>query len=496
MQLPRSQGSQISFSGYFFDQNQQIESLLASVSTAFSRRIYIADERPVAETRAHFSALSVLSFSSSAEYYLRESVVRAKPVCDAILRTFHQENSPLLLFIEMTWAVRTPSGDIYLRELQEAFQSLLAQNPDLSIICLYNESILLEEQLWLSLFAHPTILNESGEVLTNPHYLPPELRRKNQLKPRFSYWLQQLDPYRMPTAPSSSGNASIVLQDAYPLEKPFQTRVAQGNEGRWKIRCFGELRIHRENGELIEWNTKAGATKKIKTLFAFLLSRGDRGATAEELADLLWPDADDSEQALNRLYHVVRYLRLVLGGQQETKNASFVVHQGATYYLRLPFDSWIDLPMFQELCFKGNQFLKEGLLEQVRICYESAERLYSGDLFQDIPAKYIDSQENDWLWSRRYWYKEMYHKLLYSLASIYRQMGDLSLSLKYCDKALSEDPSLEAAHKEKMLSLAASQRFDALHRQYRIYVETCKKFNSGQPSEEIRQIYLNLSKKN
>jgi two-component SAPR family response regulator len=45
--------------------------------------------------------------------------------------------------------------------------------------------------------------------------------------------------------------------------------VAQANEGRWKIRCFGELRIHRENGELIDWNTKAGATKKLKTIFAF-----------------------------------------------------------------------------------------------------------------------------------------------------------------------------------------------------------------------------------
>lgn len=75
-------------------------------------------------------------------------------------------------------------------------------------------------------------------------------------------------------------------------------------------------------------------------------------------------------------------------------------------------------------------------------------------------------------------------------------MGNLSLAINYCDKALGENPNLEEAHKEKLLALAESKRFDALHRQYRIYTESLKKFNIGAPSEEIRQLYLNLSKKN
>lgn len=486
------------FIAYFYSDKVSIwQNISSLIQNAFV--LYITDENPVPEVKNKLvinednQQIEVLN---SSEFYLREQVVRAKPVIKAIEEKIKLiENPEIFIFIEMSWAVRTPSGDIYLRELHEAFQNFLLQNPTISIYCLYNESILLDEQLMLALNAHPYIYTLARNI-ENPYYLPPNIIKKNLIKPRFNYWLSQINPDRK--QPNTLLNEEqLDEKKTYPLEKSFSTQIAQTEEGRWKIRCFGELKIRRENGETIEWNTKAGSTRKLKTIFAFLLIRGEKGASNEELADLLWPDAETTEQALNRLYHAIRYLRLILEGESQSKTkSSFIVHQGSNYFLRLPYDSWIDLPMFQELCFKGNQHLKEGNFEQVKICYESAERLYSGDLFSDIPQKYIDNNENDWLWSKRFWYREMYHKLLYSLANINRQLGDLSLSIKYCDKALAEDPNLEAAHREKLFALAESQRFDALHRQYRIYCESLKKFNLGQPSEDMRKLYLNLSRKN
>jgi two-component SAPR family response regulator len=432
---------------------------------------------------------------SSSEFYLREQIVRAKPVIDALEKkigsTDPAKAKQLMIFIEMSWAVRTPSGDIYLRELQEAFQQFLV-NKNLTIVCIYNETILLEEQLMLGLFSHPEIYTDNG-IKANPYFLPSNIIKKNQLKPRFDYWLSKTDPSR--ELPVFMPNEVPDDRKNYPLEKGIHTQMAQTNEGRWKIRCFGELRIHRENGELIDWNTKAGSTRKLKTIFAFLLIKGEKGAKAEELADLLWPDADDTEQAMNRLYHAIRYLRMVLNGNNDAvRESPYIVCQSSIYYLKWPFDSWIDLPMFQELCFKGNQHFKENSIEQSKICYDAAERLYSGDLFNDIPLKYIENNDNDWCWGKRFWYREMYHKLLYSLAAIHRQLGNLSLAITYCDKALAEDPALEAAHREKLITLAESQRFDALHRQYKIYTESLKKFNLGLPSNEMRALYLSLNK--
>ena len=482
------------FIGYFFHEKNDLWQTVVSFRNSFSEAIYITDEHTVSEAKTNLNDIQIEVMSSD-DIALREQVVRAKPVISSLqdkIKEFLPEQ--LVIFIEMTWAVRTPSGDIYLREFHEAFQVFLTQFPT-TIVCLYNESILLDEQLMLSLNSHPYIY-AGNEYIENPYYLPPNILQKNKIKLRFNYRLNKLIPERKAF---SNQIAEVSQEDKsdYPLQKFFSSPIAQSSEGRWKIRCLGELRIRRENGELIEWNTKAGSTRKLKTLFAFLLIRGDRGASTEELADLLWPNADSTDQAVNRLYHAIRYLRLILEGEKaEKQKSAFITHQGSHYYLRLPYDSWIDLPMFQELCFKGNQHLKENNLEQVKICYESAERLYTGDLFNDIPQKYIDNNENDWLWSKRFWYREMYHKLLYSLANINRQLGNLALSIKYCDKVLAEDPSLEPAHREKLLSLAASQRFDALHRQYRIYCESLKKFNLGQPSEDMRKLYLNLSRKN
>jgi two-component SAPR family response regulator len=480
--------------GLFIAKQEHQWSILREMNRHFENGMYIYDQNASTNISKEFDEADFsIEILSSADFHLRDQVVRAGPVIAALKAKVDElfPKNKLVVFLEMTWAVRSPSGDIYLRELQKALQDFLLDT-EITLICIYNESIMLEEQLLLGLFSHPKLL-ANNEIKENPYYLPPDILNRNHIKPRFNYWLNKIDSSH---AQSNIGfsKKDEIKSEVYPVEKAFQTKIAQSNEGRWKIRCFGELRIHRENGELINWSTKAGSTKKMKTLFAFLLLKGERGAISEELADILWPEVETTEQGLNRLYQTIRYLRLILGGNID--GSSFVSYQNSIYYLKLPFDSWIDLPMFQELCFKGNEHIKEENLDQAQICFEAAERLYSGDLFHDIPLKYIENNENDWCWSKRYWYSEMYHKLLYSMAKIYRETGNLSKAINYCDKALAEDPLLEPAHIEKLITLAESQRFDALHRQFRIYTDSLRKFNNSQPSAEIRTIYLNLSKKN
>jgi DNA-binding SARP family transcriptional activator len=477
------------FIGYFFQENDKLWQAIGNLCLEYPHIIYIIDEHPSNIIKAVLED-SNFEILTTSEIYLREQVVRAIPVIKALEQKITEK---AIVFIEMTWAVRSPSGDIYLRELQASFQQFLYQHPNLTIVCIYNESILLEEQLLLGLFSHPLILTEKG-FSQNHYYLPPHIVKKNQAKLRFNYWLSNIDSQRDKPLVDAIKQGNVENKEDFPLERTFNTMIAQTNEGRWKIRCLGELKIRRENGEIIDWNTKTGSTRKLKAIFAFLLLRGERGATLEELSDFLWAEANSTEQALNRLYHAIRHLRLILEPNM-TKKSSFIIHQGTHYYLKMPYDSWIDLPMFQELCFKGNQHLQEKSWEQCKICYEAAERLYSGELFMDIPLKYIENTENDWCWSKRTWYHEMYQKLLYSLANIHRQLGNFATSISYCDKALLISPNLEEAHKEKILTLAASQRIDALHRQYRIYCESLKKFNMGMPSPTMKNLYLSLLSK-
>lgn len=476
--------------------------------------IYLTDEHTTFTVKSELKKHSVKGeIIANSDWGFRDNVFRFEQVIQKMKEKlsdfFDHDKTAIMLFIEMTWAVRTPSSAIYLRNFEIELQKLIDQYP-LSICCLYNEFILLDEQLLLGLQVHPYIFTSEG-LKVNPHYLPPIVFQQNTLRSQFNYWIGQIEPHR-----KSLEKESILTKDAslqpilseseatepiYHIDKTLYSRIAQSDDGRWKIRCLGELKVYRNNGQLIEWDTKGGATKKVKTLFAYLLFMGEKGASIEELSDLLWSDTLDMTQSANRLYHTIRCLRLVLEGmkhpdkigkESNLRQSPFIIHQNTHYYLTLPQDSWIDLPMFQELCFKGNEHFQHQNLEQSLICYQSAERLYQGDLLTDIPQKYTDNTEHDWCWSRRFWYRDMHHKLLHNLANIYRQMGNVSEALSYCDKALAIEPCSESAHREKLLSLKAANRLDAVHRQYRLYCESLKKFDMGVPSKEIKDLYLKL----
>jgi DNA-binding SARP family transcriptional activator len=493
------------FMGLFYPNSETLWIDLNRMLNKLPHWIYLTDEHTqiVLKTalKKHINKGEIVQ---SSEWGFRDNVFQYEKVIQNIKNRldsfFTDTHKTLTLFIEMTWAVRTPPASIYLRNFEIELQKLTDSYP-LSICCLYNESILLDEQLILAMQAHPHIFTSEG-LKENPHYLPPSVFKKNTLRSQFNYWIGQIEPHRKPVEKEILVKDTVLQnggfqEPIYHIDKTLYSKIAQSDEERWKIRCLGDLKVYRNNGEKLEWDTKGGATKKVKTLFAYLLFKGEKGASIEELADLLWSDILDMSQSTNRLYHTIRCLRLVLEGKDmDLRHSPFILHQNAHYYLTLPQDSWIDLPMFQELCFKGNEHFQHQNLEQSLICYQSAERLYQGDLLKDIPQKYTDNTEHDWCWSRRFWYRDMHHKLLYSTANIQRQLGNIPESLNACDKALAIEPYSESAHREKIISLKAANRLDAVHRQYRLYCESLKKFDMGEPSKEIKELYSKIIEKN
>jgi two-component SAPR family response regulator len=155
---------------------------------------------------------------------------------------------------------------------------------------------------------------------------------------------------------------------------------------RWKIRCFGPLRIYRQDETPVRWSAANGATIKTKTLFAYLLNCGAKGATAEDLADLLWPQAESINQSLNRLYHTIHCLRMTLSPNLKQSRASpYVLGHDHHYRLALPESTWIDVPVFEQFCRRGEKLLKADQLDDALACYVSAETLYTGCLLSDIP---------------------------------------------------------------------------------------------------------------
>jgi len=470
--------------------------------------LYISDEHKEETITQSFAKHEIDSANGeillSKDFFYRQPVFRIPPIIKTIKEKAQIVNEKgggaILFFIEMTWTVRTPSAAIYLREYESAIHQL-TEDLDISICCLYNESVLLDDHLMTALQTHPSIITMDG-IKENPYFLPPAIFAKRNQRHQFKYWLQKIDPSIADSAfnikekneievPVNSNEISVPI---YNIDSPSILITAEGKQGRWKIRCLGELKIYRENGDTLDWNTKGGSTRKIKTIFAYLLYKGERGASIEELVDILWADILDIKQGANRLYHSIRYLRKILSPELTIQTQSpYVLNRDNKYFLAVPTDTWIDLPMFQELCFKGNKQLKEGDLKNALISYQSAERLYKGDLLSGIPSKYIDNLEHDWCWSRRYWFRDMNLKLLYETAFIHRKLGNIVEALNYCDKALRIEPCSEMAHQEKMKTFFAAKRMDALNRQYRLYCKALKQFDMGEASKEMKTLYKELT---
>jgi two-component SAPR family response regulator len=460
---------------------------------------YVADEHQPGQVARMLGAQGVTvgagAIIPATSLGFHASPVRVAPIIAALrellLQVLGQPPQGILLLIEMTWAIRSPSGAVYLREYEAALHELLVQH-QARAVCLYNQTTLLDTQLLLSLHMHQSVVGPAG-LCANPFFVAPEIYARRDERAQFVHWLNSIHPGAAELPASAASPSTPAAQPVYDLEAPPLFIAQNSDQGQWKIRCFGQLRVYRQDGELVRWQVGRAASRKTKTLFAFLLYRSEAGAAAEELTALLWPQADDQSGALNRLYHVVNALRQALSpGLARLRESPFVLNERGRYFLAVPPHTWIDLPMFQELCYRGAQLLWANDPAQALICYESAERLYTGDYLADIPQQYADYAEEDWFWSRRYWLRDMFVKLLYSIAQIHRVQGQIAAALSYADRALRIEPISEAAHQEKLLALHAARRRDALDRQYRLYCQLLEQAQLGSPAPDLAALYQRL----
>jgi DNA-binding SARP family transcriptional activator len=409
----------------------------------------------------------------------------------------------LFILLDMSWMLVTPSGLANQIELEAALHEL-GQVPSLRIVCLYSRSLFPANILLDALRTHAAVLDD-GACRSNPYFIPPAIYLSGDAQQELDWRLAALHDANLETITEFRPARTTELPLAKAMhsrrkdsgDKAYGTRscieddiehvanpgLVPGGADRWKIRCLGNLRVYRQDGSAVEWNRCSGATYKTKTLFAYLLGKGAKGASVEEIADLLWPEAKDLDQSLNRLYHTVHCLRLALSPTLSSSHDSpYVVSHSKHYYLMLPDATWVDVPMFEQFCRQGEKLLNAGDIEQSLLCHHAAERLYTGSLFADIPREYVEDRDRDWCWSRRFWLESIYLKMLTYMVTIHRRRDDTKLALQYCDRVLKIDPCSERAHQEAMITYHLIGRKDALERQYRLCRESLKRYEERQPS--------------
>jgi two-component SAPR family response regulator len=436
---------------------------------------------------------------------LQPGVFSPETLIGTLLRILQEaiaEGYPSLrMVVETSWALRWASSLAWLAEYESKLNCYFSQHP-VTTFCLYNQRRFPEEILLDVLRAHPLVTLDQA-VHTNFYYLPPRIFLRQDKKERFHWYLTNLgrdaslSRWSIGEPDPSTGyhDEHVEPSESHLEELPSGVcwPVSIAAAGQWRIYCLGDLKVYRPDGTLVNWDMTKGATRKVKTLFAYLLEREKAGAPAERLADLLWPNQKDTYKGLARLYHTVHCLRLALEPQLNMGRTSrYVFYEGDRYFLALPDDSWVDVVTFDRLCHRGEDLTRLGEDEDALVCYLGAEDLYKGDFLADIPLLYAERVDDDWCWSRRYWLREMYLKLFLSLAELYLRCGAISESLSYWQKALDMDPCCEEAHQGMMRAFYQAGRRDALARQYSLCTDLLRREEGRAPDARTAQLYREL----
>src|SRR5690606_34269110 len=138
----------------------------------------------------------------------------------------------------------------------------------LGCLSLYQRRHLPERDLLAGLHAHAAVLAADG-CLVNPYQLPPEASvnpgSAYSAQMRVDHWLGHLSPALAPDrsdaaramdaelaeAPLSGGEMHEMLRGGA-LDADEAPRAASGE--RWKVRCLGNMRAYRSDGQPILWH--------------------------------------------------------------------------------------------------------------------------------------------------------------------------------------------------------------------------------------------------
>jgi LuxR family transcriptional regulator, maltose regulon positive regulatory protein len=141
-----------------------------------------------------------------------------------------------------------------------------------------------------------------------------------------------------------------------------------------KIYTLGSFELWKD-GKPIHFSRKA--QQKPLSMLKALIALGGRGVREEEIADLLWPDAD-GDMAYQSFRTTLHRLRQFLGNEKTVK-----IHEG-----QMTLDErtcWVDVWAFEQLLEQAETHWKKGKVEEAAQLTEKALAIYKGPfLRQDV----------------------------------------------------------------------------------------------------------------
>ena len=150
------------------------------------------------------------------------------------------------------------------------------------------------------------------------------------------------------------------------------------------VTMFGKFTLKQEGMEVPHAVSLTGRSRRLWTLTAYLILNRNRGVSAQELIDLLWPEAE-SDNPLSTLQNNVSRARAALAELGFT-HAKVIIHNEKGYYRWAPDrETQLDVEQFETL---AKAALAEEDMEKSVALAQEAVALYTGDFLTESAAEF------------------------------------------------------------------------------------------------------------
>jgi DNA-binding SARP family transcriptional activator len=190
------------------------------------------------------------------------------------------------------------------------------------------------------------------------------------------------------------------------------------------------MRVERDGEPIRAWGGPKAGSRQAEAIFAFLYDRGDRGASKDEITDVVWPDVD-IERADLAFHRTLVGLRSTLEPGRPHRGESAVIRfHNDRYHLNPALIGWSDVGAFNELVARAGASSDPSAA--IRLL-EEARGLIRGDYLDDCPF-YGDSE---YVKERRRLLRGRRIDLLVTLGERYEQRADRPAAAAAFREALS-----------------------------------------------------------
>lgn len=167
------------------------------------------------------------------------------------------------------------------------------------------------------------------------------------------------------------------------------------------VTMFGKFTLKQEGMEVPHAVSLTGRSRRLWTLTAYLILNRNRGVSAQELIDLLWPEAEN-DNPLSTLQNNVSRARAALAELGFT-HAKVIIRNEKGYYRWAPDrETQLDVEQFETL---AKAALAEEDMEKSVALAQEAVALYTGDFLTESAAEF-------WCINLNTYYRSLYTRLL------------------------------------------------------------------------------------